>query len=520
MAKDHSPPLHVVWFKRDLRGTDHRPLARAAEAGRVLPLYMAEPDLWAEPDMAARHWAFVTESLTELRKDLARLGQPLVVRRGDAVTILEALAREHGMAALWSHEETGNAWSYARDRAVAAWCRAHGVPWHEIPQHGVIRRLGSRDGWARRWDRMMAEPVTAPPALGPLDLDPGSIPDAATLGLASDPCPARQTGGSAAGFERLESFLATRGETYRSAMSTPLEGAEACSRLSPHLAWGTVSMREAAQAAWQAQAHVGSRPRGTVTRWRGALGSFTGRLHWHCHFMQKLEDAPDIEHRNLHRAYDGVRPSAPGPERLGPWARGETGLPFVDACMRSLAATGWLNFRMRAMVMAVASYHLWLDWRAPGLHLARQFTDYEPGIHWPQVQMQSGTTGINTVRIYNPVKQGLDQDPNGVFIRRWVPELAAIDDRFVHEPWKAPDAGAVLGRVYPHPMIDHLAAARAARDAIWAARRGPAFRSEANAIQVKHGSRKSGIPMRGRKRKTAVPAAQGTLPLDLPGETR
>ena len=103
--------------------------------------------------------------------------------------------------------------------------------------------------------------------------------------------------------------------------------------------------------------------------------------------------------------------------RLAAWEAGETGLPFVDACMRYLRATGWLNFRMRSMLVAVASYHLWLDWRATGPHLARQFTDYEPGIHWPQVQMQSGTTGMNTVRIYNPVKQGRDQDPAGVFTR-------------------------------------------------------------------------------------------------------
>jgi deoxyribodipyrimidine photo-lyase len=252
------------------------------------------------------------------------------------------------------------------------------------------------------------------------------------------------------------------------------------------------------------------------------MTSFSGRLHWHCHFMQKLEDEPRLELENLHRAYDGVRPSAPDVDRLAAWSAGETGLPFVDACMRSLRATGWLNFRMRAMVMAVASYHLWLHWREPGLELARLFTDYEPGIHWPQTQMQSGTTGINTVRIYNPVKQGHDQDPTGAFVRQWVPELAAIPDTHVQEPWKAENAGQVLGRVYPHPIVDHLAAAREARDAVWAVRRGGAFRNQAAAIQDKHGSRKSGVPNRGRgaaKQKAPKPkaskpkAAQLSLPL-------
>ena len=297
-------------------------------------------------------------------------------------------------------------------------------------------------------------------------------------------------------------------------MSSPLTGFEACSRLSPHLAWGTLSMRQVAQATWQRQREVkqSDSPQGF---WRGALSSFSGRLHWRCHFTQKLEDEPRLEFQNLHPAYDGLRPSEPDDIRLEAWAKGETGLPFVDACMRALTATGWMNFRMRAMLMAVASYHLWLDWRKPGEHLARLFTDYEPGIHWPQVQMQSGTTGINTVRIYNPVKQGHDQDPDGRFVRRWLPELAEVPDRFLQEPWKWDEAGRILGKTYPHPIVDHLAAAKEARQKVWAARRGAAFREEAQRIQDKHGSRKSGMPLTGRKRKAKTDSRQ--LPL-LPEE--
>ena len=180
--------------------------------------------------------------------------------------------------------------------------------------------------------------------------------------------------------------------------------------------------------------------------------------------------------------------------------------------MRSLRATGWLNFRMRAMVMAVASYHLWLHWRAPGSVLAQRFTDYEPGIHWSQVQMQSGTTGINTIRIYNPVKQGYDQDPTGAFTRRWVPELAMIADAHLQEPWKADNAASVLGKTYPMSIVDHLEAAKSARARVWEVRKGSAFHAEASAIQTKHGSRKSGIPNRGQRGRRK-PAAQLDLPL-------
>ncbi|MEM7547528.1 MAG: deoxyribodipyrimidine photo-lyase [Pseudomonadota bacterium] len=504
------PALQIVWFKRDLRVSDHRPLTEAAAAGPVLPLYIIEPALWAERDMAGRHWDFIAESLVELRSGLAALGQPLVIRIGEVTDILDQIAPDHPIGALWSHEESGNAWTFARDRRVAAWTRARSIPWHEPRQSGVIRRIGSRDGWARRWDAFMAEPASAPPPLAPLRaIDPGPVPRARDLGLRADPCPDRQEGGSRAGGALLHSFLTERGETYRTAMSSPITAAGACSRLSPHLAWGTISSRTAAQALWRRQTEVKA---GTQKgKWPGALSSFSGRLHWRDHFMQKLEDEPKIEHRNLHPAYDGLRPTEPDAARLTAWEAGETGLPFVDACMRSLYATGWLNFRMRAMLMAVASYHLWLDWRRPGEHLARRFTDYEPGIHWPQVQMQSGTTGVNTVRIYNPVKQGQDQDPDGVFVRRWVPELAMVPTAHIHTPWTWEGAAALLGRSYPHPIVDHIDAAKAARQKVWAIRKGPAYRNQASHIQAKHGSRKSGIKNRGQR--GAQPSGQ--LSLDL-----
>nr|WP_171236565.1 deoxyribodipyrimidine photo-lyase [Ruegeria sp. HKCCA6837] len=479
--------VQVVWFKRDLRVNDHPALAQASEVGTVLPLYVVEPERWLQPDASTRHWNFVAETIAGLRKDLGELGQPLVVRTGQIVSVLSELKDRGLVDVLWSHEETGNNWTYQRDRQVAAWCRDHGVQWHEVQNHGVFRRLKSRDGWAEGWDKFMALPVSSPVALEPIDIEPGYIPTARDLGLRDDLCAGRQAGGRAAGLERLNSFLTRRGKRYQRQMSSPLAGAVACSRLSPYLAWGALSMREVSQATERQRRRLPPQAKD----WRKSLRSFSGRLHWHCHFIQKLEDEPRIEFENLHRLYDGLRPKAPDGALLAAWSKGETGYPFLDACMRSLQATGWLNFRMRAMVMATASYHLWLDWRAPGQHLARMFTDYEPGIHWNQVQMQSGTTGINTLRIYNPVKQGYDQDPQGVFIRTWLPELADISDRHIHEPWKAPDEKHVIGAHYPERIFDHLAAAKAARERVWGVRRSAVFRSEARDIATKHASRKT-----------------------------
>lgn len=521
-------PIHVVWFKRDLRVSDHRPLCEAARRGPVLPLFVVEPEWWGEPDMSARQYAFMAACVAELAAALARLGQPLMVRVGDVRAVLEEIAATVPIAGLWSHEETGGAWTYARDVRVKDWAAHSGVAWHEFRQDGVVRRLKSRDGWAKRWDQMMAaDQVGEPEALTPLPpkithaLPSHTLPSASDLKFGdSTPCAERQAGGRDAALSALYTFLNERGETYRSAMSSPVSGEYACSRLSPYLAWGAVSMREVAQATWLRQREIKSTKPANAAFWRSSLISFTGRLHWHCHFMQKLEDEPRLETENLHRVYDGVRRSEESDAALlSAWRAGETGLPFVDACMRMLAATGWMNFRMRAMLMAVASYHLWLHWREPGLHLARLFTDYEPGIHWPQVQMQSGTTGINTVRIYNPIKQGYDQDPSGDFVRKWVPELATIAGPSVHEPWKAPEATRILDKTYPMPVVDHIEAARAARQKIYGVRKGAAFRETADAIQDRHGSRKSGIAMRGQtgkrgRSRSSSPSQQMTLNFD------
>jgi deoxyribodipyrimidine photo-lyase len=494
----------LIWFKRDLRIHDHPALVFAAGLGPVLPVHVVEPELWAQADASARQWAFVAEALAGLREDLAGLGAPLVVRVGDAVAVLEGLCKRHGITRIVSHEETGNLWTYARDRRVSAWARGAGVEWVELPQSGVVRRLGNRDGWAAARDGFMAGPVVPAPALQAVaGVEPGLIPSARALKLVPDPCPHRQLGGRARGLDLVDSFLSQRGEPYRTAMSSPLSAERACSRLSPHFAVGSLSIREVVQAvaARQAERQGG--------KWGGSLASFQSRLAWRDHFIQKLEDQPSIEVRDLHPVAV-TRPRGSDAAQLAAWENGETGLPFLDACMRYLRATGWLNFRMRAMVISVASYHLWLDWRATGAHLARMFTDYEPGIHWPQVQMQSGTTGINIPRIYNPVKQGLDQDPSGAFTRRWLPELAGVPDAFLQEPWLWPEAQRLLGRRYPEPIIDVATAAREAKERFTLARRSAGFAETAAGIVQRHASRAGN---RGGQRPVRkAPVAQLTLP--------
>jgi deoxyribodipyrimidine photo-lyase len=533
-----SSPFAVVWFKRDLRVSDHAALAAAAETGLpVLPLYIAEPELWQQPDASARQWAFIAETLESFRTDLAALGQPLIVRVGDAVQLFKRLHGQHGIAHLFAHEETGNDWTFSRDKRVIAWAREASVPFTEFQGNGVIRRLKNRDGWARAWDRRMAQDQIAAPQLQPIyGVEPGAIPTAPELGLAADRCPGRQLGGRQQALARFGAFLSVDGQPYRRAMSSPSLGAVHCSRLSPHLAFGVLSMREAAQGAWarmrdlrEDEAHPNR------TEWRGSMVSFAGRLYWRDHFIQKLEDEPAVEWRAFHPAYRGQEDFTPetaqrvNAGRIGQngvaedtpyaipdprislqaWMAGETGLPFVDACMRSLQQTGWLNFRMRAMLVSCASNLLGIPWRPSGQHLARLFTDYEPGIHWSQMQMQSGTTGINTVRIYNPIKQGLEHDADGAFVKHFVPELADVPAAFIHEPWRWEQAGSLLGKTYPEPLIDVQQAMRAARLRIHGPRKAKSFRQASDTIQAKHGSRRAGLPMTGANNMRGSSTARG-----------
>ncbi|OYT93401.1 MAG: deoxyribodipyrimidine photolyase [Burkholderiales bacterium PBB3] len=496
------PSRALVWLKRDLREHDHAPLVAALAHSDALSLFIVEPEWLQSPECDTSHVDFALGCLAELRTALAARGMPLLVRIGSAVDVLAQLHNEVAFTHLLSHEETGPGWSYVRDVQVMAWCKSVHIHWQEFTQTGVVRRLRSRSGWAGRWQARMDAPLQLLNGefTAAVTLNQPELPTLASLGLAPHG-KTLQAAGEKAARRTLKSFLQVRGYDYRKALSSPLTAEESCSRLSPHLAFGTLSMRTVHQATEVAIANTPDRA------FAYALRGFAGRLRWHCHFMQKLEDEPDIEFHNFARVCDGLREDEFNDAYFAAWCEGRTGYPMVDACMRSLIATGWLNFRMRAMLVSFASYHLWLHWRPTGLFLARQFLDYEPGIHWSQMQMQSGTTGINTLRMYSPTKQAQDQDPEGLFIRRWVPELARVPLPYLAEPWKMDIsvqriAACLIGVDYPAPIVDDKVAMKAAKDRMYGLRKSEGAREEASDVQARHGSRKGGLPPSGQRRKT------------------
>jgi deoxyribodipyrimidine photo-lyase len=500
----------LVWFKRDLRWQDHAALAQAAARGPVRCIYVIEPALWQQPDVALQHFEFVRESLQALDAELRQHSGGMEIFTGELPQVLSQIWQEAPFRGLHSHQETGNDFTYARDRQVAAWCKAKQLPWTEHAQFGVVRGLTNRKLWQAAWEKHMTAPLQN---FSTLQFHPRQwahpFEMSAPAHLTHNP-PLRQRGGRPLALATLHSFLHARSLGYRGGISSPLSAPDACSRLSAYLALGCLSMREVVQST---RLHSAQLPP-QASRHRAGLTAFLSRLYWHCHFIQKLESEPAMEWRNMHRGYDGLREEEFNAAHFEALKSARTGWPMVDACVTMLHQTGWLNFRMRAMLVSVAAYPLWLHWRPVGEWLATQFLDYEPGIHWSQLQMQSGTTGINTTRVYNPIKQAQDHDPHGTFVRRWLPHLRGVPDSALFEPWLLSqqlhlNADAQAGAGMVQPVVELAQATREAKQRLHARRQNDDVKAGKKAVVDKHASRKPS----GRSPTAAPKAAASKLQL-------
>ena len=431
--------VSLVWLRRDLRLADNPAIAQAKADGRpMLFLYHLDSERLERHDVDGIHVQWELDCLDSLKSDIENRGGVVLFRFGHILESLTELHELHNIHTIYGNEESGLQWSWNRDRAVAEWCQENNVQFEEFPSNGVIRGLRSRDDWKALRDRRIdASLIEAPSRIRTLpNIQSDAIPHASELGFKVRELQHRPEPGESAAMNTLFSFLDERGRGYRKGMSSPISGVEMCSRLSPYLSSGCISIRQIFYHTKRKQRRIKTNPRSAENRgWSGSLSSFQSRLAWHCHFMQRLEAEATLDEQAMNPELDALLDRPFDETKFRAWSEGTTGWPFFDACMRSLIATGWINFRMRAMLQSVASYTLSLPWRASGAHLARQFLDYEPGIHWSQIQMQSGVTGINSVRAYSILKQSQDQDPEGEFIKRWVPELTHVPMEHIHEPW-------------------------------------------------------------------------------------
>lgn len=489
--------MDVVWVRRDARLHDNAVLAEAAKSGRPVGVIVVFDDRWVRGTHCHfSHCQFVAEGLREMNAGLQQLtgsSNPLACFTGRTESVLAALHRSSAgpIHSLWSHIVVGDAEHQMIDKGVGEWCRRVGCQWQQFDQYGLVeggRLVKGKSVFARNFEEYMQRPQLEPAVFKVVDQSVlvaggGAGPtnficdgfDWCTLGVPGSRRPEAQKGGEMLALEMLQDFLERRCINYSQGLSSPVSAWVSCSRLSTYLAWGQISLRRVVQETSKRQAAlrggcstsagervnivgVGSKRRES---WLGSLSNFQSRLRWRTHFMQKLFDEPRLAMQNLCTGYDEMRNEGDlSPEehsKLIAWVEGNTGFPLVDACMRALAQSGWINFRMRCMIVSFASYHLWLSWKHFGPYLARLFLDYEPGIHYPQIQMQAGTTGINSNRIYCPNKQILDHDPNGDFIMKYVHELQGLEA----QAFKNPSKICALG--YPKPIVEAKVSLKTAR---------------------------------------------------------
>ena len=492
--KHNFKSANILWFKRDLRVFDNLPLIEATKNELpLIPLYVIEPNYWKQDFSSRRHWYFISDCLQELREELEYLGQPLIVRKNEVIDVLNEILQKFKLVNIYTHEETGNEWVLNRNKNVKKFCEINDINLIEFQKNGVFRGLDNRDNWSKlRNEKMKSKLIKSPVSIkGVNGIEIGNIPSKDNNLFGEKIFGVVQKGGRKEAIKILNTFLNSRVKNYISDISSPSFSATSCSRLSPHLSWGTLSVREVLYFSKQKIKSI----KNNSSFLKKNIYAFTSRLSWRCHFIQKLADKPEIEKKCIHPFYENIRPKKYDEFLFNSWKDGMTGYPFVDACMRSLTYEGWINFRMRAMLISFASYNLWIDWRITGKHLAKLFTDYDPGIHYSQLQMQSGVTGINSIRIYNPVKQSQEHDPKGEFIKKWVPELRDVPITFIHEPWnltlkQQTEYNCQIKKDYPIKIVDYKKTTLIAKKHIFDVKKRKNFEKESSIIYEKIGSRK------------------------------
>ena len=470
-------PINIFWFKRDLRLLDNGPLNNAvSQKEKLLLIYCFEPSLKKNRHYSTKHWNFIKESINDLNIFLKNIDTHIHTYNKEITDVLKEIQEKFLVKKIFSHNETGLNVTFSRDILLKEFCQTNFIQWEEEINNGVFRGLKNRKNWIKKWRDHMKSPVV---------LFKGEKNDFINIKKKQNfkvkDSKILQKGGVSSGIKYLDSFLDSRHTKYQNNISKPEASRTSCSRLSPYMSWGNISTRYAWQRAKE-QIQNGKS--------KFQLNGFTSRLRWQAHFIQKFEMECQMEFRSVNKGYQNlVKPI--NKKFISAWEKGKTGYPLVDASMRCVVETGYLNFRMRALLVSFLTHHLWQPWQSGVIHLARNFLDFEPGIHYSQFQMQAGETGINMIRIYNPTKNAKEHDKEGVFIKKWIPELKKIPTPLLFEPWKMSPIDqetydCEIGKDYPNPIVDISETYKYAASKLWSIKSDPKVKEESSRILQKH----------------------------------
>jgi deoxyribodipyrimidine photo-lyase len=507
-AVDGTDPVGaVVWHREHLRVRDQPAVAAAAdEADVVVPLFVFDPAFYGDDGLACDgRVRFLHECLFDLddRYDTASAGRGgLTYAHGDPLAVLSAFV-DAGWAVVAARTPTGR---YGLERDEAA--RELGV--RLVDGDGLVRDVErTRRDWNERVEAHLTDDRYEPSLADATLAEVTTGVTVAGIETTYDTTPEKSKvpeGGTTAAREALAAFVA-RIDDYPGSISSPLDARDGCSGLSPYIRFGCLSVRQVYQ-------HV--REHAPAGHGREM---FESRLLWNRHYNQKLADWPGWLDTAVNPELEGFNREEYDPELVAAWKEGRTGYPMVDAAMRCLRGTGWLNFRMRAMA-ASAYYHLLQQpWRIGADWYHHHLIDSDAAINYTQWQSQAGLVGKPGLRLYNPRKQVRDQDPEGEWIREWVPELEGLPAEHLPQPEKTPrhvqaecgvDVGGP-GADYPRPVVEY----ETAKERFWRRyepRQAAAAARLGDEAVAKRASLSGGLP-----RAMAIAQEYGTDGNDDPG---